>query len=184
MGIDKNRFSNIDISIDKFLCGLCEDVVSDPILTNVCEHFVCRACITADMSDVQCPTCSAAIDGYIEIGAGLERIYSKIKLRCAYDACKEVLTIENYVEHERKCPEGFYECSQACGFKIRLSQDECHCTHNCINVLQVKIVELETKNAGLQCLNDQLLATNQKLKIKNVRLSSAGDKDEKRRRGN
>lgn len=180
MGIDKNRFTNVDILIDKFLCGICEDVVSDPILTKDCEHYLCRACVTADINI--CPTCASIFEGYSEIGVALKRIYSKIKLRCTYRLCNEVLSIENYVEHELKCPEGFYECPQLCGFKLRLSLDENERKHNCIEVLQNKIDLMETMYADLQSRNDYLVMKNQELKIENGCLSSTA-KEHKKRRG-
>lgn len=163
MGIDKKRFANnIEVSIEKFLCGICEDVASDPILTKQCEHYMCLGCITADINI--CPTCGSTFDCYIELGIALRRIYSDINIRCVYNGCNEILTIENYIQHERKCPHGFYECPNYCGFKVQLSLDEEQRKHNCIEVLKTKILELEMSNTDLQAtnyiLNEQLKTVN------------------------
>lgn len=139
MGLDKNRFTN-NISIDIFLCGICKDVVSDPVLTNQCEHYLCRACATPDI--IICPSCGSIIDGYFEFAVALRRIYSNINIKCTYESCQEALTIANFIEHEQKCQYGFYECEN-CGFKVSLALDEDQRVHDCIELLQNKIVALE-----------------------------------------
>lgn len=182
MGIDKLRFTEaISIPITQFFCGMCGDVVDDPILTKECEHCLCRACVLADIKF--CPTCGIKVNGFDEFGTALKRIYVSIKLRCVYTTCKESLTIETYKEHERKCPHGFYECPNLCGFKIRLSLDEALRAHNCIEILRSAIGVLEASNADLQSINDKLNFHLEKLKEENAGLlSTIGS--QKKRRGN
>ncbi len=180
MGINKFRFTdNIEIAISKFFCGICDDVVNDPILTNGCQHYLCRDCVTADIK--LCPTCGVNINGYDEIDVALRRIYSSIKLKCVYKKCKEVLTIDSYAEHERKCPEGFYECSNLCGFKIRLSLDDDLRVHNCIEVLQGRIAAMEATNAELWSMNEALGVRNTDLEKENQRLLAVIEQNTKRR---
>lgn len=177
MGIDKKRFiSNVEISIDKFLCGICHDVVSDPILTSGCEHYFCRQCVTVNFKI--CPTCGTECEGFINVGSALKRIYSNIKIKCIYASCDAILTLENYIQHERKCPQGFYECPYDCGFKLRLSLDEEQRKHSCIEVLKSKIFALEKQNAQLQTDNDTLQKMNENIDL----LSTVGAY--KKRRGN
>lgn len=105
MGIDRQRFdNNVELEIEKFLCGICKDVASDPVLTKPCEHYMCLECFNP--AKKICLTCGSTIDHYIELGIALQRIYLDINIRCVNDRCNEILTIGNYIEHERKCPYG------------------------------------------------------------------------------
>ncbi|KAG4067769.1 hypothetical protein HA402_005541 [Bradysia odoriphaga] len=180
MGIDKLRFTEtIIVSIAEFLCGICDNVVADPILTKECEHCLCRSCVTVAVKI--CPTCSIKVNGFEELGTALRRVYSNIKLRCVYKSCKEALTIATYQEHERKCPEGFYECPNLCGFKLRLSIDEAQRAHNCIEILKTKIVGLEVTMVDLKTTNGELNIQIEKLKAENAGLLSALGSQKKRR---
>lgn len=182
MGIDKLRFEeNISISIAEFYCGVCCDVADNPILTKECEHCLCRSCVTPDMR--MCPTCGVKINGFDEFSTALRRIYSNINLRCVYKNCKEVLTIETYQQHERKCPEGFYDCPNLCGFKLRLSVDEAQRAHNCIEILRSQINALASANRDLQSINERLYVQVEELKVENAALVTALG-SQKKRRGN
>lgn len=143
MGIDKKRFlTTVEISIDKFLCGICKDVASNPILTNHCEHYICLECATAEI--VLCPTCDSVVERFVEMGAALTRIYLDVKLKCIYDGCEELLTIGNHAQHELICPKGIFTCPNTCGFEIRLSVDVRQRQHNCIDVMKQKVMQMES----------------------------------------
>ncbi|XP_058764683.1 ATP-dependent helicase rhp16-like [Vicia villosa] len=52
-----NLASNGNVEVE---CGLCHDVVEDPVVTS-CEHTFCKACLidfSASLGQVSCPSCS------------------------------------------------------------------------------------------------------------------------------
>lgn len=184
MGIDKNRFTLSNV--ENFLCGICKDVAIDPVLINICEHYLCRVCVPTHIET--CPTCGSRFTGCHEIGLALKRVYLKIKLRCSYISCQETLTIENYALHERICPKGVYHCVHSCGFKVHVTLEDEIRQHSCISYLireterlNNKIIQLETVNSGLQKENNVLNKKVQLLEANNDLLQTTINKNKKRR---
>lgn len=183
MGIDKNRFFS---NVENFLCGICKNVVLDPVLINGCEHYLCRLCVP-DHLEV-CPTCGSRFSAYHEIGLALKRVYLEIKLKCSYISCQDQLTIGNYALHEQTCPKGVYQCQNSCGFKAHITLIEEIQTHNCISYLiketqrlNHKIDQLKRVNSGLQKENNDLNKNVELLEANNDLLKTTANNNNKRR---
>lgn len=55
MGYEIERFVDAK-SVDDFKCGICLEVIENPVMITVCEHLYCRECLTDWLSkDTSCP---------------------------------------------------------------------------------------------------------------------------------
>lgn len=54
MGYDLEKF--VGEVNDSLICGICLDVLMDPVVIKECEHIYCRECITTTLTNGQgCP---------------------------------------------------------------------------------------------------------------------------------
>ena len=128
MGIDKSRF--VDDNHKIFICPVCEDVADNPVLLNCCESFVCTSCHTNETNGYSFPACGENHDKsskLIGIQKQLRELYSRLKLKCIYDECHEILLLENHSQHESNCKSR--KCAK-CGSKD-VGED-----HNCVDWLK------------------------------------------------
>ena len=57
MGYDICRFKSKDIDRE-FICGICQDVLKNPVVINPCEHIYCSDCITKWIEEQGLKICS------------------------------------------------------------------------------------------------------------------------------
>ena len=121
-------FSDKD-SIQKYLCGLCENVCDDPVRLKECKckKIFCRNCIDFYINNkkMKCPLCNRKTDGEI-IEAKKENNFIKSqKMRCVNykENCPWEGPCDKYKEHiEVICHEEIQNCpnkSHGCVLKIK-----------------------------------------------------------------
>lgn len=151
MGIDKNRFIGDHHQV--FLCPVCKNVSSNPILSSCCESTFCDECWTSTMcgpSD-KCPSCGQKHDPFIEkksFQKQLTLVYNNLSMKCLERACGQTLTISTYTDHDATCMLRKYHCYK-CGYKGKMLDSK---GHDCVrwlkqerNQMQDKVMELTVK---------------------------------------
>lgn len=106
MGYDKSRFlQNIP---ESFCCGICRDVLLDPIQCPR-EHMFCTPCMAQALEhNKECPACRIPliIENCVPISRAIRELLNESDIRCSHDdiGCTSVVKLEQIEEHERNCP--------------------------------------------------------------------------------
>lgn len=148
MGIDKDRFIGDHHQV--FLCPVCKDVSSSPILSDCCESTFCDDCWTRQMSEPsdKCPSCNRSNDPIIgkkSFQKQLTLLYNNLQIKCKERSCGEVLTLKNYIDHDSTCPLRKFHCFR-CGYKGKMFDTK---DHDCVRWLKQERNQLLEKNLEL-----------------------------------
>ena len=66
-----------------FVCAICLDVASDPVVKNRCQHVFCRRCVPTGEQDTACPVCTVPSDwADLSTVPALHRSYLKLPCKC------------------------------------------------------------------------------------------------------
>jgi E3 ubiquitin-protein ligase NRDP1 len=166
MGFDEKRFVN-EIE-DEFKCGICEEVMENPIMTTKCEHIFCNQCINQWLqSNNSCPIDRFGLNSskLRQPNRTYKLFYSRLEIKCEFESngCQVICKIEDLESHEKTCtfnPDMKIFCDKECGAFI--TKDELK-NHNCIQYLKdiniAKDKELnETKRKLNECQQDLSLS--------------------------
>lgn len=85
MGYDATRF--VQDSLEDFKCGICLDVLKEPVMVRSCEHIFCCECIVNWLkNDNTCPEDRAPLEetGLTEPTRFFRNQYSKLKVFCDF----------------------------------------------------------------------------------------------------
>lgn len=83
MGYDVDKF--VGEVHDSFICGVCLDVLEDPVMIKECEHIFCRECITQILeSRKPCPQDRKAFDSasLVKPYRLFFQFYDSLKIHC------------------------------------------------------------------------------------------------------
>ena len=105
MGFDIQRF--VDQNIDReFICNICQDVLEDPLMISSCEHLYCSNCIL-DCIKVHgvCPQDRSPVSlrKLVQPIRTVKNLINKLKVRCNFDGCPQVLSLGELHNHLDKC---------------------------------------------------------------------------------
>ena len=145
-GHDKSKIVGMQLDqLDEFVCGICHDVLNDPVFAQCCRQSYCRQCIEEWLEGHNiCPNDRKplTIDGVSEVPRLVINLIDKMQIRCDYSnkGCPEVTTIGTKVDHCKIC---MYNQCKTCGCD-RMDDD-----HNCIRYLMKKNLELTEMNDKL-----------------------------------
>ena len=94
--------------LDEFVCGICQDVLDKPVVTQCCRQSYCRQCIEEWLKGHQtCPNDSQPLttNGLSEVPRLVINFIDKMKIRCDYSdkGCPEVTTIGTRMNHLKIC---------------------------------------------------------------------------------
>ena len=89
-------------------CGVCMNVLKDPVMCRQNEHLYCRACITLHLMNSQtCPTCMEplTVDTLSQAPRGIRSLLAELKIRCEFynRGCGEFIELGNLESHLRDC---------------------------------------------------------------------------------
>lgn len=167
MGLDRELFTG-EVG-EEFLCGLCSQVLLNPVTTG-CEHIFCQSCVVrkvkSRVSKPECPECNATIS----LNMADTSVEFKLKLlnliiTCTHK-CGESFVLAELPDHMEICPNAPVDCEfrlKGCKRKVkrcdkRKHQDECDyrpveceaCGHQTI------YRELFTHQSRVRCLEKKL----------------------------
>ena len=146
-GYDRSRVvDSNDGILDEFICGICHEIVKNPVCTKCCGQTYCEECVNRWLNDHDtCPNDRNWLDAsdLIPTPRLVKNFINKLKIKCDNfeKGCTEIVTIEELSEHVKNCKAGL---CQLCEFSL----DESY--HNCIENLKLKITELRTEISTLK----------------------------------
>eukprot|EP00667_Euglena_gracilis_P001481 EG_transcript_1482 len=101
---------------DAFLCTLCGDVASHPVVGSHCDHTFCQLCLPG--APGSCPGCRKKLDPAItrEPSDQFLDAFSKVHFLCP-DGCGQRLREADRLVHSQACPQALVDCAgPACGW--------------------------------------------------------------------
>ena len=154
-------------------CGICLNVLKDPVSCRHNEHLFCRACITIHLMNFQtCPSCMEplTVESLRQAPRTVTNLLSELKIRCQFfdRGCGQFVELGDLERHVTDCGFAPAVCSnEGCQLEVN-KQDLLHhetavCElrrvkcHNCNEIRQ----EMDTVKVNLAAMNEKL---NEKLK--------------------
>ena len=118
---------------DYITCGICLDILLNPICCRNCKKKYCKNCIfryKINNNQNKCPNCRQNFE-IIEIDHTTKDILNDIKLKCYFfnEGCKEKLIYDSFIKHINSCKKGKYKykCNtKNCGFISNLDDMIAH----------------------------------------------------------
>lgn len=144
MGIPTNRF--IDRLHEQFVCTICLDVSTNPVVMNDCDHIFCLGCVITNNSTT-CPTCRVELKTppWKEMTGSIKRVYLDLVIKCLNPRCMQRLKVDTFQDHDKNCPTSFNICKD-CGYKTAKDKST---HHSCVQQLKTKLEESHEANAIL-----------------------------------
>ena len=145
-GHDKTRIVGLEQNqLEEFVCGICQDVLNKPVVTQCCRQSYCRDCIEEWLrGHYTCPNDRQplTIDGVSEVPRFVINLIDKLKITCdnSDKGCPEVITIGTKKYHLKMC---MYNQCKTCGCD-RMGDE-----HDCLAYLMQKNLELTETNDKL-----------------------------------
>eukprot|EP00742_Colponemidia_sp_Colp-10_P009117 GILJ01009917.1.p1 GENE.GILJ01009917.1~~GILJ01009917.1.p1 ORF type:complete len:319 (-),score=16.44 GILJ01009917.1:305-1261(-) len=128
---------------DSFICGICHDVVENPVVTP-CLHLFCELCIrrwqacTANAIQT-CPLCKQDLPRRLSCPPFLSYFWNRILVKCVYSELGCTYVCENLLisQHEFSCSFGPILCpSTGCEQRILQQDLPLHLQRDCRFVTQ------------------------------------------------
>ena len=145
-GYDRERFIGIDDEdLDDFICGICIEVIKDPVITSCCRQTYCNDCITQWLtSHNTCPNDRKPLaqkDLTLPPRAFIN-VINKLKVKCNFveNGCRKEIKLDQLSEHTLNCE---YNLCTDCGLIIGFE-------HNCINNFKTLVQKLKNENEVLK----------------------------------
>ena len=149
-------------------CGICMNVLKDPVMCRQNEHLYCRACIIPHLMNSQtCPTCMEplTVETLSQSPRGIRSLLAELKIRCEfYDrGCREFIELGNLESHLRDCGFAPAVCSnEGCRLEVNqrdlLHHETSVCElrrvqcHSCNDIKQ----EMEAMKVSLAAMDERL----------------------------
>ena len=149
-------------------CGVCMNVLKDPVMCQQNEHLYCRACITPHLMNSQtCPTCMEplTVETLSQAPRGIRSLLAELKIRCEFynRGCREFIELENLESHLKDCGFAPAVCSnEGCRLEVNqrdlLHHETVVCElrrvkcHSCNDIKQ----EMEAMKVSLAAMDEKL----------------------------
>ena len=179
-GHDKSLIVGFDQDhLEEFICGICQDVLNKPVVTQCCRQSYCRQSITEWLTDQNtCPNDRSSLtpEGLGEVPRLVLNLMNKMMFKCQSieKGCDALYNIEKYQEHWDTCK---YRFCDKCACKDPPHDHEC-LVHLITENLKFKE---ELSNLKIKSVNqkNELEKCSQKIKnlTANEKLSIAGKID-------
>ena len=129
-------------------CGVCMNVLKDPVMCRRNEHLYCRACITPHLMNSQtCPTCMEplTVETLRQASRGIRSLLAELKIRCEFyhRGCREFVELENLESHLRDCGFAPAVCSNE-GCRLEVNQRDL--LHHETSVCELRRVQCHSCN--------------------------------------
>ena len=157
-------------------CGICLNVLKDPVSCQHNEHLFCRACITVHLMNFQtCPSCMEplTVQSLSQAPRAVTSLLSELKIRCEFfeRGCGQFVELQNLERHVTDCGFAPAICSnEGCQLVVNrkdlLHHETAVCEqrrvkcHSCDEIKQ----EMNTVKGELAEMKGELTAVNGKLK--------------------
>ncbi|XP_028404184.1 TNF receptor-associated factor family protein DDB_G0268444-like [Dendronephthya gigantea] len=121
-GYDDERFQH-PVG-QSFHCGICYNVIKDPVMCRHNEHLFCRGCITRHLMNSQtCPTCiePLTVDTLTRASRTVTNLLSELKIHCEFfnRGCERFVELGELERHVVDCGFAPAVCSnEGCGQEV------------------------------------------------------------------
>ena len=156
-------------------CGICLNVLKDPVSCRHNEHLCCRACITIHLMNFQtCPSCMEplTVESLRQAPRTVTNLLSELKIHCQFfnRGCGQFVELGDLERHVTDCGFAPAVCSnEGCQLEVN-KQDLLHhetavCElrrvkcHNCNEIRQ----EMDTVKVNLAAMNEKLKGVGEQL---------------------
>ena len=145
-----------DEDLDEFTCGICHDILVEPMFSDCCRQTYCKNCIEQWLTDNNsCPNDRSLLTTN-ELSEAPRMVYNvlgNIKMKCRFyeNGCDVIVKLSKFEDHLKICQ--FNKCKK-CGSNIDKE-------HNCLEVLKDENRRLRIENEKISKL---LLIKDEKLR--------------------
>ncbi|CAB4024622.1 RING finger 151-like [Paramuricea clavata] len=156
-------------------CGICYNVVKNPVMCRHNEHLFCRACITRYLMNSQtCPSClePLTVGTLSQPSQTIMNLLSELKIRCQFfnRGCETFIELGNLDRHVADCGFAPAVCSnEGCRLEVNkqdlLRHETAVCElrrvqcHNCNDIRQ----EMDVVKVNLAAVKKKLTEVGEKL---------------------
>ncbi|CAB4001593.1 RING finger 151-like [Paramuricea clavata] len=156
-------------------CGICLDVLKDPVSCRHNEHLFCRACITIHLMNFQtCPSCMEplTVESLRQAPRTVTNLLSELKIRCQFfdRGCGKFVELGDLERHVTDCGFAPAVCSnEGCQLEVNkqdllhhetavceLRRVKCHSCNEIRQEMDTVKVNLATMNGKLKGVGEQL----------------------------
>ncbi|CAB4001594.1 RING finger 151-like [Paramuricea clavata] len=165
-------------------CGICLNVLKDPVSCRHNEHLFCRACITIHLMNFQtCPSCMEplTVESLRQAPRTVTNLLSELKIHCQFfdRGCRQFVELGDLERHVTDCGFAPAVCSnEGCQLEVN-KQDLLHhetavCElrrvkcHNCNEIRQ----EMDTVKVNLAAMNEKLKGVGKQLDRNETRVKA------------
>ncbi|KAJ3351305.1 E3 ubiquitin-protein ligase traf7 [Allomyces javanicus] len=131
------------------MCPICHDVCTDPVITHVCHHSYCAACIAQSLEiEPYCPLCRRRIKADdLHPNLALAGLISELPVYCHYRryGCTSIVRLDSLDHHTRTCGFAPARCkneSFGCTFSGTAQEVERHVQSSCVFTPLTKYLEV------------------------------------------
>ena len=152
-----------------FHCGICLNVIKDPVMCNHNEHLFCRACITRHLTNSQtCPSCMEplTLKTLNEASRTVINLLSELKIRCDFfeRGCSKYVELGDLDKHVALCGFAPAVCSnEGCQLEVN-KQDLLHHETAVCELRRVKCHSCSDIRKEVDTMKSNMAAMNEKLK--------------------
>lgn len=168
---DESRFETHPKIEREYICSVGRGVLNNPKMVPCCKNAFCHHCIIqsrpyvhdgddnhpqqqgppAHYNTLKCPICREEfqVDKLTDICLPLNNLLDKLRIKCSFKDCEEVVTMDNIVLHEYHCklnPEREVSCTY-CDKKLPYSAQE---EHYCKERVLRKFDDVEKKTEQIR----------------------------------
>ena len=108
-GYSRERFINLtNIEEEEFLCGICHEILNEPLVTPCCRNTYCKDCINSWLSENKW-----CVNDKIKLSSDMlypsQRIVinlmNKLQIKCEFssEGCDQIILFENLKHHLENC---------------------------------------------------------------------------------
>ena len=157
-------------------CGICLNVLKDPVMCRQNEHLFCRGCVTPHlMYSETCPSCiqPLTVESLREAPRTVTNLLSELKIACDYAGrgCEDFVELGNLERHVADCGFAPAVCSnEGCQLVVNKQDLLHHKTAVCelrriISCNEIR-KEMDTMKVSLAAVNEKLKEVGQKLETR------------------
>ncbi|XP_028404270.1 kelch-like ECH-associated protein 1 [Dendronephthya gigantea] len=165
-GYDDERFQH-PVG-QSFHCGICYNVIKDPVMCRHNEHMFCRGCITRHLMNSQtCPTCiePLTVDTLTRASRTVTNLLSELKIHCEFfnRGCERFVELGELERHVVDCGFAPAVCSnEGCGQEVD-KQDLLHHETAVCEFRRVKCHSCNELSQEMDIVKENLAVMNLKL---------------------
>ena len=148
----KRIIGKSDKELDEFTCGICHEILVEPMVTKCCQQTYCRQCIEEWLQRQNtCPNDRKSLikQDLCPAPRLVVNLLNEMSVKCDYhlDGCQEVVPYSQLSTHLKSCE---FNLCKTCGYRGR---DE---EHKCVDILLAKNNSLMDELKKLKIQIDEL----------------------------